>query len=236
MAHVARQQNFVLHGAGQIAFAVGERSVLQGGIDAHFVCFILAQCRQLRVAQTKPPGRSVVGGAIRNPVREIGQTEEVRTELVQRHGGVYWYAVVDHVQVGLTEIDEALTASVFDEGIADMPFLRYGPVQHRRAARHLMEGERNPLGNSLQRRAHTAARNATAERKQLSDEAVHGLTAFRRQGHQVVRSTRHHRRHPVQAIKSGYCWSRSAMTVTGSGQRMPKAGSFHRTPRAHAGV
>ena len=116
----------------------------------------------------------------------------MRTELVQRHGGVHWYAVVDHVQVGLTEIDEALTASIFDEGIADMPFLRHSPVQHRRATRHLMESERNPLGNSLQRRTHTAARDATAERKQLSDEAVHGLAAFRRQGHQVVRSIHHH--------------------------------------------
>src|SRR5215468_6914862 len=117
----------------------------------------------------------------------------MRTELVQRHSGVHWYAVVDHVQVGLTEIDEALTARVFDEGIADMPFLRHSPVQHRGTARHLMEGERNPLGNSLQCGAHTAARNATAERKQLSDEAVHGLTASLRQRYQVVHTThRHH--------------------------------------------
>src|SRR2546422_3171051 len=102
----------------------------------------------------------------------------MRTEFRQRYGGVHWHAVVDHVQVGLTEIDEALTARVFDEGIADMPFLRYGPIQHRRTAQHLMEGERNPLGNSLQCGAHTAARNATAERKQLSDEAVHDLAAL----------------------------------------------------------
>jgi hypothetical protein len=78
------------------------------------------------------------------------------------------------------EIDEALTASIFDEGIADMPFLRDSPVQHRRATRHLVEGERNLLGNGLQRRAHAAACDATAERKQLSDEAVHSLATFRR--------------------------------------------------------
>ena len=79
-----------------------------------------------------------------------------------------------------------------------MPFLRYSPVQHRRTTRHLMEGERNLLGNSLQRRAHTAACDATAERKQLSDEAVHGLAAFRWQGYQVVRSTRHHNSTPFK--------------------------------------
>ena len=186
--------------AGQIAFSVGKRPVVQAGVNAHFVCFILAQRRQLRVAQTKPPRRSVVGGAIRNPVRVIGQTEEMRTEFGQCHRGVYWHAVIDHMQVGLTEIDEALATGVFDEGIADMPFLRYGPIQHRCAARHLMESERNPLGNSLQSRTHTIARDATTERKQLRHKAVHGLAAFRRQGHQVVHSTRHHNTTPLKGV------------------------------------
>src|SRR5262245_56947927 len=153
MAYVARQENFVLQDAGQIAFSVRQRPVLQRGVDAHLVGFILAQCRQLRVAQTKPPRRGVVGGAIRNPVGIIGQTEEMRTELVQRHGSMHWHAVADHVQVGLMEIDEALTTNVLDEGIADMPFLRYSPVQYRCTARLLMESEWNALGNRLQCRS-----------------------------------------------------------------------------------
>ena len=91
---------------------------------------------------------------------------------------------------GARVLEEGIAAGVFDEGVADMPFLRYGPIQHRRAARHLIEGERNPLGNSLQSRAHAAARDATTERKQLCHEAMYGLAAFRRQGHQVVRVSR----------------------------------------------
>src|SRR5207245_5363004 len=101
----------------------------------------------LLATKTKHPRWSIGRGTIRNPVRENRQTEEVRTELGQVHGGVHWHAVVDHVQVGLTEIDETLTARIFDKGIADIPLLRHGPIQHRRTARYLMQGERNPLGN-----------------------------------------------------------------------------------------
>ena len=115
----------------------------------------------------------------------------MRTEFGQCHGSVHWHAITDHMQVGLTEIDEALATRVFDEGVTDIPLLRYGPIQYRRTARYLMELERNPLGNSLQSRAHAMARNATAERKQLCHKAVHGRAAFRGQRHQIVR-VRHH--------------------------------------------
>src|SRR5262245_40369960 len=117
------------------------------------------------MAQTKSPRRGVIGGTIRNPVRVIGQTEEVRTEFGQCHGGMYGHAVADHVQVRLAKINETFAADILNEGVADIPFLRHSPIQDWCATRHLMEGEGNPLGYSLQSRTHTTTRDATAERK-----------------------------------------------------------------------
>jgi len=77
----------------------------------------------------------------------------MRTEFDSVIGSVHWHAIADHMQVGLTEIDEAPPRGVFDEGITDIPLL--GTVQSNTGVPLGISwsSKRNPLGNSLQSRA-----------------------------------------------------------------------------------
>src|SRR5580704_12973721 len=106
MARVTRDQYLVIGGALDPIFAVRQVSWLEGRVDADLgVPFLHAF--QLPVAQAKSPGFTIVGGTVRNPVRRFRQREEVWLEFRERHGLVHRYAVVEHVEVAPSEVDES---------------------------------------------------------------------------------------------------------------------------------
>src|ERR1051326_2295399 len=126
------------------------------------------------------------------------------------------------MQVGPCEVDNLPATRVLDPGIADVPFLWNGPIEHGRSRRDLMNAQRNfPLQDG-QSAAHTIPRDAAADRIEFGRQFKHlpagALTGIHGE------------------TKSGYVRSRSQITQTSSGHSMWKLGSFHRNPRAESGA
>ena len=118
---------------------------------------------------------------------------QVRAQLGQAHARPDRAAVAHHVQVVAAEVDDPRAARVGDPGVADVPLLRHDPVEHRGAARHLADLERDEILQAPERRAHALAGDRAADRVELGDAAVQHRADVRRRagvgGHQASTST-----------------------------------------------
>src|SRR5262245_60607063 len=97
----------------------------------------------------------------------------MRPKLSQRHALFYRDAVIEHMQVRTVKVDHALPARVFDICIVDIPFLRHSPVEHLRAARHVVNLEWNALSEDAQCFANAMTSNASANRKEFGYQSKH---------------------------------------------------------------
>jgi len=71
-------------------------------------------------------------------------------------------AVVDDVQAGFLEVDDAAAGAIFDVGVADVPLFGDGPVKDSGARGNFEEVERDALLNQFQGLADAIAGNAAA--------------------------------------------------------------------------
>ena len=152
--------------------AVGQRPVLEGRIDEDLVLALL-EADELLVGQAEAPGLRVVGGAVRDQGRSVGQGVEMRLELRQRQPGVHGHAVADDVEVRPFEVDDPPTTGVRDPGASDVPLPGYRPVEHRGAAGDLVDFERQLLGHAPQSLADPLTGDAATDRVQVRDELPH---------------------------------------------------------------
>src|SRR6266550_2356401 len=81
--------------------------------------------------------------------------------------------VVENMQVGFLIIDDFFACRIFYVSIPDVPFLRYAPIKNRRSTRHALNGQWDMLLEDSERLAHTVARQASANRVELSDQLIH---------------------------------------------------------------
>ena len=168
---MAGNQNLVRRLSRQIVLSVCQVAVYQGGIDAHFVIAIF-QSQHLIVRQTESPVLLVVRGAVRDPIRMFGNREQMRLEFGQRHGRMDRGAVVQHMQVGLPEINNPVPLGIFYICVANVPFFGNGPIKNCGSRWHLSGFQRNPLLDHGQSLPEPVARDAAADRIQLGCEAV----------------------------------------------------------------
>ena len=109
-------------------------------------------------------------------------------QLGQRHPCVHRNAVADDVEVAVREVDDAAPGGILDVGVADVPFLRDGPVEDLGARRDLVELQGDPLADPAQGLADPVPGDAPADREQLLHEPEHlgpGLLGIELQ-HQVA--------------------------------------------------
>ncbi len=165
MTGVRGDQHLVIGLTGQQQLAVRQRAVFEGGVDEDLVLAV-RQRLGLTVWQAEPPGAPVVGGAVRDHVGQVGQRVQPLAQLGQRKAGVHRLAVVDDVQAVVGELDDLLAAGPLDPRLADVPFLRHGPVQHLRAGGHLYELQLGDLGKNAQGLAQPVAGDAARDRVQ----------------------------------------------------------------------
>jgi len=88
----------------------------------------------------------------------------VLAEFFQAKMGMHRSRIAHHVQVGRTEINNALAAAILDVCLANVPFLRDDPVEHLLAGWNFSNGEGNFLPQNLKRSADAVAGNAAADR------------------------------------------------------------------------
>lgn len=86
---------------------------------------------------------------------------EFRTAEAAPHGT----AVAHQVQVGLGDIGKPLAVGPFDPRLADRPLVGNGPIEHRSAARDLVYGYGDFLGNASQRRPDAGPGDGAQQRK-----------------------------------------------------------------------
>ena len=228
VTNVTRHEDLVGSFTREHQLPIGQMPGRERRIDPDFVIPIRKRF-QLGVRQTESPRGRVVRRAVGNPVGMVRECKAVVTQLVERHGSVHWGAIVQHVQVRAPEVHDPFAARVLHVGIADVPFLRHGPIQHLRATGHFEHGERDVRLQFAERLADPVAGDAAAVRVEIGDQCVHrGADIL---GH-PLRSDRG--THAGDASKSAYVRSRSRRIGSGRGQRIVKAGSSKRIPRPDA--
>ena len=158
---------------GQDAFAEGHRPLHEIGIDTDLVGAGL-QRLQLPVGQAEAPVTLEVLRAIGNPVRPVGQREEMRAQFVQRQRPPKRGAVVDQMQVVVGNVHHLAAVRPLDPRGPHHPFLRHLPVEDLRAGGDFGDRERNVMSNGGQRVAHALPGDAAQHRVELGAEGVHG--------------------------------------------------------------
>lgn len=82
--------------------------------------------------------------------------------------------VTDHVDVGIGEVDDPLTAGVFQVRRADVPLIGDNPVQDGRAAGHFVDAKPGKvLGEDREGSPYPVAGEAAMQREELSAQIVH---------------------------------------------------------------
>ena len=77
------------------------------------------------------------------------------------------------MQVRVAEVNDPVAGCVLDPRVADVPLPRDGPVEDLCARRHLVDIERDLATDEAEGLADPVARDAAADRIQLSDQLVH---------------------------------------------------------------
>jgi len=160
-------------------FAVRQVACFKARVYINFV-FPLLQAFQLLLTQAKSPRLVVVASAVGNPIRRFRQRKEMRSQLGKRHLSPHWNAVVQYVQIGPLKIRDAFARLVLYVCVADIPFLRNGPVEYLGAGRDLMQFQWDGTLEQAQTLSHAVARNAPANRIKGLNKPVGCLALFRR--------------------------------------------------------
>jgi hypothetical protein len=155
---------------------LGEREVAgaQRRVDHDLVVARLERLQRI-VREAEAPRARVVGRPVRDQAGLVGQREQALAQLLERHRGADRLAAVDDVQRGVREVDHAPAVRAGDMRLADVPLVRDRPVEHLGAGRQLGARERDVLGDDVERRPHTVAGKAAAEREQTLHQPVRVL-------------------------------------------------------------
>src|SRR6516225_7235310 len=97
------------------------------------------------MGEAETPVFRVIGGAIGNPVRLIGQGMEMGTQRGERHCRIYWLTVLDDVEVVGREVYDARAILTRDVSVSDIPLTRHGPIKSRGSGRDLIELKRDMI-------------------------------------------------------------------------------------------
>lgn len=96
------------------------------------------------------------------------------SEFAQLHDTVNGVAVADYMQIGFGEIDALAAGTILDVGIADIPFGRYYPVEHRGSRGDFVHDHIDLLAQNGQGVTDAVARDAATYRKQTGGQGVNG--------------------------------------------------------------
>src|SRR5882724_2653563 len=129
MARVTRDQHLVISRPLDPMFAVSQMPGFESGVDANFVCSFL-QLLKFPMAETKSPCFTIVGGAIRNPIRRVRQGEEMWSQFRQRHSSPHWHAVIENMQIASLEVHNAFSRAALNIAVPDVPFVRNSPIKN----------------------------------------------------------------------------------------------------------
>ena len=208
VAAVTGDEDLSLGLAGQVALPVRQAPRLERGVDPHDVLAVLERL-ELLVCHTEAPRFGVVRRAVGDQIWLIGERVDMLLQFGQRHPCIHGNAVADDVEVAVRHVHDAATGGILDVRVADVPFLRDGPVEDLRAARDLVQLQGDALADPTQGLADPVPGDAPADREQLLHEPEHlgpGLLCIEPQ-HQVA--------HGLQWVSAG---SRASLpTSTGSG-------------------
>ena len=110
----------------------------------------------------------------------FGNREQMRLEFAQRHRRMHRRAVIQHVQVALLKIHDALPLGILDIGVSNIPFFGHGPVEELRFPSALQRSAAESASGSWPESAGSVAGDASADRIKLRREAVQLLADFGR--------------------------------------------------------
>ena len=98
VADMAGEEDCVLGLTWDQQLAIGEMARRQIGVDDHTVALV-TQARHLAVGEAEAPVFRVIGSAVWNPVRLIGQSIKMRLQIRKRHSCIDWPTVLDDMEV-----------------------------------------------------------------------------------------------------------------------------------------
>ena len=115
-------------------------------------------------ADAEAPVLGVVRGLVRDPAWMLRQGVEMRLQLGQRDPLSNRHAVAHDMQVRALKVDDPIAALILDPRIANVPFARHRPIEHRCSGRHLVDRQRQTLLDSVERLPDAVSRNAATDR------------------------------------------------------------------------
>ena len=234
VARVGGDQDLVPCPALEEELGICQEAVLQSGIDDNLVNPVL-HVEKVVVAQAEAPILPVIRGSIGNPIGVGGQRVEMAFELSPGHRLSDGDAVANDMKIRPAEVDDSFSARVLDIGVADVPFLRNGPVENLFSRGDLMDFEGGVPFQDSQGLAETRAGDAPADGIELRHQPE-DLRANIRSARSLCPEFQIHRSLFVHPPKSGKLRSLSEMILISAGQAMAKAGSFQRKPRWLSGA
>ena len=117
------------------------------------------------MAETESPVVVVIRRAVGDPVGVFWQRVKVRLQLGESHRLANRNAVADDMEVVASEIDNALSLAVSDEGVTDIPLPGDIPVENLCSGRYFMNIQRNVISEDSQRITKAVPRDTPANRK-----------------------------------------------------------------------
>src|SRR6267143_6995425 len=103
MARVKRDKHLIICLTLFPMLPVSQMPGFKRGVNANFVRSFL-QLLKFSMAETETPRFTIVGGAVRNPVRLVRQGEKMWSQFCQRHLLPHWRAVIQYMQIAPLEV------------------------------------------------------------------------------------------------------------------------------------
>src|SRR5882762_3921545 len=96
-------------------------------------------------------------------------------EFDKRHPAIHGHTIVDNMQIRLLKVDDALAPRILHIGVADIPFLRNGPIEYLRTGRDFSQLQGNSLLEETKSLTEAITGNTAADGIELRYQAIHRL-------------------------------------------------------------
>ena len=166
------EQHFIGGLAGYEELAVSQTALSERRIDHDLVLAGLHRL-ELSVAHAEAPRLLVVRRTVGDRIRPVGQRMKPRPQFLEAHAGPHRGAVLHHVKVVPTEVNDPFAALIGHVCVSDIPLQWNGPIEHLGTGGYFVDRQRNHLAEHSKALTHALARDTATDRIQPRDERVH---------------------------------------------------------------
>ena len=129
VAEVGGEEYLLVGLARHDEFAVGERTVGEGAVDADLVLRV-CQLLLLTLRHAESPAFLVIRGDVGNPVGLLGLGVDMFQQFLAAHHLMNRHGVAKHMEVAVAEVDNGFTIFPTYPTASDIPLFGHGPIKH----------------------------------------------------------------------------------------------------------